>query len=278
MLMNSEDSVVPMVNYSYVFDFEEGFDNREKRDWMVNNWKVCFYYVGIYMILIFGGQNYMQGRPRFELRRVLAGWNILLALFSIIGTIRTLPEIVHVLSEYGFQYSVCNPSYVEQTKVSGFWTWMFILSKVPELGDTVFIVLRKQPLIFLHWYHHVSVLVYAWYSFAGQIAPARWFIVMNYTVHSFMYSYYALKAMRFSIPRPVSMVITTAQLAQMGIGLYVNWWAHQALARGEKCQITYDNIKIGFVMYFSYFVLFARFFYKAYMPKKDGKTVRAKEA
>ena len=38
-----------------------------------------------------------------------------------------------------------------QNKVSGFWTWLFTLSKMPELGDTVFIVLRKQQLIFLHW-------------------------------------------------------------------------------------------------------------------------------
>ena len=53
-------------------------------------------------------------------------------------------------------------SYIEDDKVSGFWATMFVLSKVPELGDTIFIVLRKQPLIFLHWYHHATVLVYSW--------------------------------------------------------------------------------------------------------------------
>jgi len=43
-------------------------------------------------------------------------------------------------------------SYIEQDRVCGFWTWLFVLSKLPELGDTIFIVLRKQPLIFLHWW------------------------------------------------------------------------------------------------------------------------------
>ena len=38
-----------------------------------------------------------------------------------------------------------------QVKVSSFWSWLFTLSKIPELGDTLFIVLRKQQLIFLHW-------------------------------------------------------------------------------------------------------------------------------
>ena len=56
-------------------------------------------------------------------------------------------------------------SYIEHNKVSGFWATMFVLSKVPELGDTIFIVLRKQPLIFLHWYHHATVLVYSWSVF-----------------------------------------------------------------------------------------------------------------
>jgi elongation of very long chain fatty acids protein 6 len=36
-------------------------------------------------------------------------------------------------------------------------------SKVPETVDTLFIVLRRQELIFLHWYHHASVLIYCFY-------------------------------------------------------------------------------------------------------------------
>uniref|UniRef100_A0A1B0D5J0 Elongation of very long chain fatty acids protein n=1 Tax=Phlebotomus papatasi TaxID=29031 RepID=A0A1B0D5J0_PHLPP len=108
--------------------------------------------------------------------------------------------------------------FIEQDKVSGFWTWLFVLSKLPELGDTIFIVLRKQPLIFLHWYHHITVLMYSWFSYTEYTASARWFIVMNYCVHSLMYSYYALRAMRFHPPRFISMLITTLQLTQMVIG------------------------------------------------------------
>lgn len=142
---------------------------------------------------------------------------------------------------------------------------MFTLSKVPELGDTVFIVLRKQPLIFLHWYHHVTVLLYAWYSYSDYIATARWFVCMNYLVHSIMYSYYALKALKFRVPRWIAMSITTAQLAQMVMGATVNIWAYQVKQAGNECHVSYDNIKISLLMYISYFVLFARFFRRAYV-------------
>ena len=37
-------------------------------------------------------------------------------------------------------------------QVMAFWTWMFTMSKIAELGDTAFIILRKQNLIFLHWW------------------------------------------------------------------------------------------------------------------------------
>lgn len=149
---------------------------------------------------------------------------------------------------------------------------MFVLSKLPELGDTLFIVLRKQPLIFLHWYHHITVLLYSWFSYTEYTASARWFVVMNYCVHSIMYSYYALKAMRYSPPKAISMVITALQLTQMIVGCAINIWAYQYLSQGQKeCGISRVNIKFSLTMYFSYFVLFARFFYNAYLAGAQKK-------
>ncbi|XP_023013402.1 elongation of very long chain fatty acids protein baldspot [Leptinotarsa decemlineata] len=260
-----EYTQVTMPNYSYIFNFESDFIHQKTRTWMQDNWTLGFYYVGIYMILIFGGQYIMQSRQKFELRGVLVLWNTLLACFSIMGASRTVPEFLHTLSHHGLYHSVCIPSFIEQDKVSGFWTWMFVLSKLPELGDTIFIVLRKQPLIFLHWYHHITVLLYSWFSYTEYTASARWFIVMNYCVHSVMYSYYALRAMRYNPPRQIAMVITSLQLLQMIIGCAVNLWARQLLQQQQECHISPINIKLSIAMYLSYFVLFARFFYKAYM-------------
>uniref|UniRef100_A0A182NIX0 Elongation of very long chain fatty acids protein n=1 Tax=Anopheles dirus TaxID=7168 RepID=A0A182NIX0_9DIPT len=167
-------------------------------------------------------------------------------------------------------------SFIEHDRVSGFWTWLFVLSKLPELGDTVFIVLRKQPLIFLHWYHHITVLMYSWFSYTEYTASARWFIVMNYCVHSVMYSYYALRALNFKPPRSIAMLITTLQLTQMVVGCAINIWAHGFLQTAGKnsCNISEMNIKLSIAMYFSYFVLFARFFYKTYLSTNARKGKR----
>ena len=87
------------------------------------------------------------------------------------------------------------------------------MSKVAEFGDTIFIVLRKRPLTFLHVFHHCSVLIGAWYV-GLQVAPAaRWFVTINYSIHAIMYTYFALQILRwFRIPRWVSMSITIAQV------------------------------------------------------------------
>ncbi|CAD1479820.1 unnamed protein product, partial [Heterotrigona itama] len=144
------DMQVTIPNYSHVFNIEKAYFYPDTQVWLTNNFSYCFYCCGIYVILIFGGKYYMSNRPKFNLRGPLALWSGLLATFSIIGFSRTAPELFHVLEQHGFYHSVCTPSNLLQDCVSGFWTWIFVLSKISEFIDTIFIVLRKQPLIFLH--------------------------------------------------------------------------------------------------------------------------------
>lgn len=261
------------LNYSYLFYYERKFFNYayrdSKREWMSRNWSKSLYYAFAYIVVIFALKRIMKNRERFDLRGALVGWNLALAVFSALGAIRVWPEFIHAVSNYGVEYSVCNNSFTHG--VSGCWAWMFILSKVPELIDTIFIVLRKQPLIFLHWYHHATVLVYCWFSCRDFSASGRWFVVMNYTVHAFMYGYYAFRAMRFKIPKFVNITITFGQMSQMVFGIYVNVTAYLVKKRGEKCQVSDENITWSFIMYASYFVLFFHFFYKAYIAPKSVK-------
>ena len=88
----------------------------------------------------------------------------------------------------------------EQHVKFSLWGFLFVLSKVVEFGDTAFIVLRKSPLPFLHWYHHITVCIYTWYAITTVPSPlSAWFSGMNLTVHSFMYTYYAFRASGFKL-------------------------------------------------------------------------------
>lgn len=94
-------------SYSYMFKFEEKFSHVKTRELMLNYWTSGFYLCAIYMILIFSIQNYMKDRPKFNLRKFLVVWNTCLAVFSILGASRTLPELLHVLKNFGIYHSVC---------------------------------------------------------------------------------------------------------------------------------------------------------------------------
>lgn len=234
-------------------------------NYFVDYWTYSFVYSAIYIVFVFAGKKYMENRPRYNLRKAMIVWSSSLAVFSITGTIRTLPELYMCLKYRGLEYSICDQTFA--SGVSGYWTYIFVLSKVFELGDTVFIVLRKQPLQLIHWYHHVSVLIYTWYSYSDLSSQAQWFVVMNYAVHSAMYTYYALRAMGIRLPQFVSIIITCLQLSQMFVGCGVNILSYRMKGRGIQCRQTYQNLHYSFLMYLSYLGLFSHFFYTRYVIK-----------
>merc|ERR1719466_76453 len=259
-------------SYPHNFTFETSFDQWAVKRWTEDHWvSLCTTAGSLYVFLVFAGRAAMEGRPPFQLRGALTAWSAALATFSVLGLSRTLPELLHTLATGGLQESVCNPNYLETNTVSAFWTVAFIFSKLPELGDTAFIVLRKQKLIFLHWYHHLTVMCYGFYTYSVFPSTGRWFMVMNYCVHSIMYSYYALRAMRVKVPTGFAMMIMSLQLLQMVVGCAINLMALNYKSRGVACDVSQTNITWSLLMYFSYFLLFARFFQQAYFSGSGSK-------
>ena len=95
-------------NYSYVFRFEDEFVHQNANGWMKDNWHSSFYWALAYLTFIFFGKIYMSTLDEpFKLKLPLTIWNIFLASFSIFGTIRVWPEMIHVLRNFGFHHSVC---------------------------------------------------------------------------------------------------------------------------------------------------------------------------
>ncbi|RWR98349.1 elongation of very long chain fatty acids protein 6-like protein [Dinothrombium tinctorium] len=180
--------------------------------------------------------------------------------------------MIHALYNYGFVHTICDPSFVKYNKVSAFWAYVFALSKVPELGDTIFVVLRKKPLIFLHYYHHVTVLIYCWFVYWQTPSISRWFTPMNFAVHSVMYAYYAAQAFGFRIPRAYAMLITISQITQMFFGLLTAFVALRLKETGQTCENTRETLVFGLLMYGSYLILFFHFFISVYFSGKQLKT------
>uniref|UniRef100_A0AC34QUD4 Elongation of very long chain fatty acids protein n=1 Tax=Panagrolaimus sp. JU765 TaxID=591449 RepID=A0AC34QUD4_9BILA len=254
-------------NYSFVFPFEHTFDSVKSTVWMQENWHHSITMSVFYIIAIYLGRKLMESRKPYTLDFPLFLWNFGLAVFSIMGVVRMTPEMFWSVNSNSFVYSICTASFAQG--VTGYWTEKFAMSKVWEFGDTAFIVLRKRPLLFLHWYHHITVLVYTWHAYKDHTASGRWFIWMNYAVHAFMYSYYAIRALKIRVPKSCAMIVTLLQLAQMVVGVYIGIVIYGLKSAGKPCQQTWSNLYFSFSIYFSYFLLFCNFFYHAYLKKNN---------
>lgn len=262
---------------------EERFNQTAATNLMIEMRHYSLYISAFYVATIFGIKKFMQNRPKYDLRQPLLMWSLGLSLFSIWGFWNAGVFHLRHVFEHGWKAGTCDPV-VKDYRIA-LWTWLFVLSKLPELVDTYFIVLRKQKLIFLHWYHHITVFTYCWYNYSHFTNPQGWFMTMNLLVHSIMYSYYAIRASNvYRPPIWVNMVITSLQLLQMMGGTAVNMYVffNMRYTPDWYCdgdvETTYLFVGVAFAMYASYFALFVQFFYSVYISKPSKEVATTKPA
>jgi elongation of very long chain fatty acids protein 6 len=243
------------------------FDGVAWTRWTSEHWEVPIVASILYLVMIVFLKRYMASREKMRLQGLVIAWNFSLSFFSFAGLAVCVPHLLNnphsgLLSK-GWYASVCAHCSAYGYGQSGFFVALFIYSKLAELVDTVFLLLRKSPVILLHWYHHLTVLLYCWHSYVTRIGTGLWFASMNYSVHAIMYFYFGLtqcgpRGRKFA--RKFAMLITTFQLLQMVVGIAVTVASVYYHSIGEVCYVSLVNSTFGLLMYTSYFFLFLQLF------------------
>ncbi|XP_059156418.1 elongation of very long chain fatty acids protein 7-like [Physella acuta] len=148
--------------------------------------------------------------------------------------------------------------------------WWFYFSKLIELIDTVFFVLRKKTnqITFLHVYHHATMPLLWWlgvkYAGGGEVYFPPSF---NSGVHVLMYLYYLLAALGPAL-RPYlwwKRYLTSLQLVQFCL-VILKIIASMCVGCGYPPIFQY--VTISYMT--SHIVLFTKFYYQTYkMPAND---------
>lgn len=186
---------------------------------MGNAWTVVSI-VAFYLYFIFKlGPKMMENRKPFSLKYVMVAYNLYQVVFSLWLCSKLLTNIEAM--KY-LLFKSCKPANnfmdtIRSTVNDGAWWYFF--SKIVELLDTVFFVLRKKQnqITVLHVYHHANMVISTW-AYLKYIRGEQGVLVgcLNSFVHVVMYSYYLLAALGPSVQKYLwwKKYITKLQLGQ----------------------------------------------------------------
>ena len=130
------------------------------------------------------------GLTERTMKEALKYWNLFLALLSLCMLLGMGIPLLQFSFQYGLEEAICDGKHRRWGGPAFVWMYVFTLSKYVELFDTAFMVLRRKPVSFLHWYHHTSVLAYTWFAVVVGFCPGWYFATINSAVHTIMYFYY----------------------------------------------------------------------------------------
>lgn len=132
----------------------------------MSTWKEVVAAMATYYIMVFGGQFIMKNSGPIRLNKLFQLHNLILTLLSLILAVLVAEQVIPIVAKHGLFYLICS---------SNCWTtelvylyYLNYLTKYLEFLDTGYIILKKRPVIFLHWFHHSMTALLCYTQLIGK--------------------------------------------------------------------------------------------------------------
>ncbi|KAF3702740.1 Elongation of very long chain fatty acids protein 4 [Channa argus] len=222
----------------------------------------------LYLLFLWVGPKYMQGRHPYTLRKTLIVYNFSMVVLNFY----IAKELLIGSTAAGYSY-LCQPvnysNDVNEVRIASALWWYYI-SKGVEYLDTVFFILRKKfnQVSFLHVYHHCTMFV-LWWIGIKWVPGGQAFLgaTINSCVHVLMYGYYGLAALGPQMQKYLwwKKYLTIIQMIQFHVTI-----GHAGQSLYTDCPFP-NWMQWALISYTaSFIILFANFYYHAYRRKPSS--------
>ncbi|XP_060852507.1 elongation of very long chain fatty acids protein 4-like [Rhopalosiphum padi] len=220
-IIQTKDSLKEFVQSEVKYD-------EEIDSWLFVNqpWPV-FGIIIVYLLFVIKiGPKMMENRQPYNITKVILVFNFV--QFSYNGLLCLWIILIPGIPKYIFTHlcHITKDTQHERYLIKCLHTvsWFYFMSKIIDLLDTVFFVLRKKQshVSFLHVYHHTKMVISCWVHLrffkSEQAAYGAW---LNSSVHIAMYGYYFLAALGPYMQKYLwwKVYVTRLQIAQLFIAV-----------------------------------------------------------
>ncbi|KAI6162191.1 GNS1/SUR4 membrane protein [Pisolithus thermaeus] len=263
----------------------------------LSTWPAVTTALAVYLATILGIQELMRNGPPRKLNALFRCHNAFLTVGSFLLLALIVEEVVSLYLASGFYSAICSES--SWTSKLEFYYMVNYYFKYIELLDTVFLVLKKKPLSFLHVFHHSATALLCFTQLNGKTSISWVVISLNLFVHVIMCEFDWFDTFRF-IHKGVDYYyyataggakiwwkryLTTMQIVQFVIDLSIVYFGtYQRFAHShctwlphiDNCAGTETAALFGCGLLSSYLVLFINFYVQTYRKPASARKAAVK--